>query len=114
VVFGFSILAVASAFISPDVVYLFLQSIIGISNMVIYILYAICLICFRNDMKTQNIALDTLEYKIKDYPLVPYSLLILYLILFVVMAFEPTQTTVLVMSITTYIIIYIIGAMYYI
>lgn len=113
VVFGFSILAVASAFISPDVVYLFLQSIIGISNMVIYILYAICLIRFRNDMKTQNIALDTLEYKVKGYPLVRYSLLILCLFVFVGMAFDPTQTTALVTGIPTYIIIYIIGAMYY-
>src|SRR5690625_7600490 len=101
VVFGFSILAVASAFISPDVVYLFLQSIIGISNMVIYILYAICIIRFRNDMKTQNIALDTLEYKIKSYPLVPYSLLILCLFVFVGMAFDPTQTTAVVMGIPT-------------
>lgn len=109
IVFLFSIFAVAAAFISPDIVYLFLQSIIGISNMAIYILYAVCLFRFRKHLDDQNISVNTLEYKVDWYPLVPSLLLVLCLVVFVGMIFDSTQTTALVTGIPTYIVIFIIG-----
>lgn len=110
VVFGFTLFAVAAAFISPDVVYLFLQSIIGISNMVIYSLYAVALIRFRKYLDRENISTDTLEYKVKGYPTIPYLLLGLIIIVLLGMVFDPTQRFALYTGVPTYIGIYILGA----
>lgn len=110
VVFGFTLFAVAAAFISPDVVYLFLQSIIGISNMVIYSLYAVALIRFRKYLAKENISTDTLEYKVKAYPTVPYLLLGLIVVVLLGMIFDPTQRFALYTGVPTYIGIYILGA----
>lgn len=109
VVFSVTLFAVTAAFISPDIVYLFLQSIIGISNMVVYAMYAVVLIYFRNHLKTEKISTDTLSYKVKGYPSVPYLLLSLIVFVIMGMLFDPTQRIALYTGVPTYFGIYTIG-----
>lgn len=109
VVFSVTLFAVTAAFISPDIVYLFLQSIIGISNMTVYAMYAVVLIYFRNHLKAENISTDTLGYKVKGYPVMPYLLLALIAFVIMGMIFDPTQHIALYTGIPTYIGIYMIG-----
>lgn len=109
VVFSVTLFAVTAAFISPDIVYLFLQSIIGISNMVVYGMYAVVLIQFRNHLKAENISTDTLGYKVKGYPLMPYFLLGLVAFVIMGMIFDPTQRIALYTGIPTYLVIYTVG-----
>lgn len=109
VVFSVTLFAVTAAFISPDIVYLFLQSIIGISNMTVYAMYAVVLIYFRNHLKVENISTDTLGYKVKGYPAMPYLLLGLIAFVIMGMIFDPTQRIALYTGIPTYLAIYAIG-----
>lgn len=109
VVFSVTLFAVTAAFISPDIVYLFLQSIIGISNMTVYAMYAVVLIYFRNHLKAENISTDTLGYKVKGYPFMPYLLLALIAFVIMGMIFDPTQRIALYTGIPTYLGIYTIG-----
>lgn len=60
----FSAGALVTSFLSPDVVYLFLKSVIGISNVFVYILYALCLMINRNRMKKAGISWDNLKWKV--------------------------------------------------
>lgn len=108
VVFSVTLFAVTAAFISPDIVYLFLQSIIGISNMTVYAMYAVVLIYFRNHLKAENISTDTLGYKAKGYPVMPYLLLALIAFVIIGMIFDPTQRIALYTGIATCLGIYTI------
>ncbi|WP_457389396.1 amino acid permease [Vagococcus carniphilus] len=109
----FALGAVVSSILSPDLVYLFLTSLIGISNMFIYVLYGVCVMKFRKQMSKDNISVDTLKYKTPLYPLIPILLIILSAVVFVGMFFDPTQKSALIAGIPTYSLIFLGAHIYY-
>ncbi len=109
----FAMLAVIASIVSPDVVYLFLTSLIGISNMFIYVLYGVCLLLFRKKLKEDNIGLDTLKYKSPLFPITPVFLIAICAIVFIGMFFDPTQKTALISGVPTYLLIFIGSTLYY-
>lgn len=64
----FASLAVVSAFVAKDTVYLFLQSVIGIANVLTYTLYATCLFAFRKVYLAGGGRLKDLKFRTPWYP----------------------------------------------
>jgi len=64
----FASLTVVSAFVAKDTVYLFLQSLIGIANVLTYSLYAICLFVFRKVYLGGGGQLKDLKFRTPWYP----------------------------------------------
>ncbi|CAM3264039.1 amino acid permease [Vagococcus fessus] len=109
----FALFAVFSSILSPDVVYLFLTSLIGISNMFIYVLYGVCVLLFRKTLKEQDISVKTLKYKVPSYPLIPLLLIGICILVFIGMFFDPTQKSALITGIPVYVLIYLGSSVYY-
>lgn len=108
----FAVCAFVSSVVAPGTVYLFLLSIIGISNIFIYILYAVCLFLFRKKYAAGGGAIAALKFKTPFYPLTPILLIILCFTVFLGMFFDPTQKLALILGIPTYAAFYIGSALY--
>lgn len=109
----FAIAAFLSSQVGAGTVYLFLTSIIGISNVIVYVLYAACLIIYRKKvLPSQGRTADDLKFKVPMYPVLPIVLITLCVILFVGMIFDPTQRMALITGVPTYIAFYIGSVLY--
>ncbi|MCQ4923877.1 amino acid permease [Tissierella carlieri] len=108
----FAVAAVISSIVAPGTVYLFLTSIIGISNIFIYILYAVCLFIFRKQYKEKGGNIENIKFKTPFYPVTPALLIALCIILFIGMFFDPTQKLALILGIPTYAAFYIGSTLY--
>lgn len=103
----FAAAAVISSIVAPGTVYLFLTSIIGTSNIIIYILYAVCLFIFRKRYKERGGDIKNIKFKTPLYPITPIVLITLCTILFLGMFFDPTQKMALAFGLPTYAALYI-------
>ncbi|QAT42339.1 amino acid permease [Aminipila luticellarii] len=99
-------LAVISAFVAKDTVYLFLQSVIGIANVFTYTLYAACLMIFRKAYVEEQGSAESLKYKTPFYPITPVLLITMCAILFIGMFFDPSQKLALMTGIPTLVLLY--------
>ena len=108
----FAVCAVVSSIVAPGTVYLFLTSIIGISNIFIYILYAVCLFLFRKKYTENGGKISELKFKTPLYPITPIVLIVLCLTVFLGMFFDPTQKLALILGVPTYAAFYIGSTIY--
>jgi amino acid permease len=109
----FAVAAFMSSQVGAGTVYLFLTSIIGISNVIVYVLYAVCLIIYRKRvLPSQGRTVDDLKFKVPLYPVLPVVLITLCVILFVGMIFDPTQRMALITGVPTYIAFYVGSVLY--
>jgi arginine/ornithine permease len=103
---AFAILALVSSFVSPDVVYLFLISSIGLGNMFLYGLTCLCQYRFRKRYVAEGNSIDKLGFKVPLYPLLPVAGIVLYALLVLGMALDPTQRIALYTGIPLFIALY--------
>lgn len=87
----FAAFAVASSFISPDVVYLFLTSFIGAAELVVYAITGLCALKFRKVFLAEGNSLSDLKFKMPLFPIVPILLVLLCISVATGMLLEPTQ-----------------------
>lgn len=87
----FAVFAVASSFISPDVVYLFLTSFIGAAELVVYSITGVCALKHRKAFLAKGNTVADLKFKIPLFPVVPILLVILCILVATGMLLDPTQ-----------------------
>ena len=104
----FAILALLSSFISSDVVYLFLISSVGLGNMFLYGLTCLCQYKFRKKYISGGNSIEKLKFKAPLYPVLPIAGIILYSLIVIGMALDPTQRIALYTGLPTYLFLYII------
>lgn len=109
----FALIAAVGSVLSPDKLYLFLASLIGTSNIFIYVLYAICLFKFRRRYILAGNKIEDLKFRVPLYPFTPILLILICSLLFVGMIFDPTQKLALGVGLPFYAILYILGLLHY-
>lgn len=105
---GFALLALLSNFISPDVVYLFLISSVGLGNMFLYGITCLCQYNFRKRYLSEGNLVDKLKFKAPLYPALPIIGIIFYSFIVIGMALDPTQRIALYTGIPTYLFLFIV------
>ncbi|MGX7204071.1 amino acid permease [Enterococcus pingfangensis] len=103
----FAVFAVASSFISPDVVYLFLTSFIGAAELVVYAITGLCAMKFRKAFLAEGNHISDLKFKIPLFPIVPILLIILCILVATGMILEPTQRGALTMGAPVFIALFV-------
>lgn len=108
----FAIISGVGSILSPDKLYLFLTSLIGTSNIFIYILYAVCIMKFRKRYTEAGNRVEDLKFRVPMYPLVPILLIVIATLVFIGMFLDPTQKMALATGIPTYIMLYLGYSLY--
>lgn len=103
---GFAVIALLSSFIAADTIYLFLISSVGASNMFLYGLTCYSQYRFRKKYLALGRRLEDLKYKTPFYPMLPWVGILLYTMLVVAMAFDPTQRLALYTGIPSFLLLY--------
>jgi arginine/ornithine permease len=110
---AFSAVALICSFVSPDRVYLFLISSIGASNMLLYSITCLSQLRFRKMYVEAGNKIQDLKFRAPFYPVLPICGIVFYILLLVMMFFDPTQRLALYTGAPVYIILYILYKLFY-
>lgn len=105
---AFAVFALFSSVISPDVVYLFLISSVGLGNMFLYGLTCLCQYNFRKRYMAEGNSVDKLKFRAPLYPALPIIGIVFYSLIVIGMAIDPTQRIALFTGLPTYLLLYIV------
>ena len=91
------LLALLSSVYAADTVYLALVAVSGLATLLVWISVAVCHILFRRQLAREGKSTDSLGYKAPGYPIVPIVAIVLCVFSLVLVAWDPTQRSTLLM-----------------
>lgn len=108
---AFAVVALITSFVSADVIYLFLISSVGASNMFLYAVTCISQLKFRKKYNEAGNKAEALKFRAPFYPVLPICGVVFYILLVIMMFFDPTQRLALYTGAPVYLVLYIIYKM---
>jgi amino acid permease len=103
---AFAVAAIITSFVSPDTVYLFLISSVGASNMFLYAMTCLSQLGFRKKYILEGNKLEALKFRAPLYPVLPILGIVLYILLVIMMFFDPTQRLALYTGLPVYVVLF--------
>jgi arginine/ornithine permease len=110
---AFAVVALVSSFISADLIYLFLISSVGASNMFLYAVTCLSQLKFRKKYVEAGNKVEALRFRAPFYPVLPVCGIVFYILLVIMMFFEPNQRLALYTGAPVYVVLYFIYKLCY-
>lgn len=105
---AFAAFAIVSSFIAASTVYLFLISLLGSIDILIYGTDCICQMRFRQRYIAEGNKVEDLKYKTPLYPFTPIFAIVCYILVLIGMLFDPTEKMAIYTGIPTAIALFAI------
>jgi arginine/ornithine permease len=91
VTLGFALLSLLTSYIAADTLFVVLLAVSGIGGTLTWLAIAAAQIGFRRQYIKNGGKVEDLKYKVPLYPFIPILCIAMCLLIFAVMAFDPTQ-----------------------